>query len=103
MIIINVINNEPNNELICPTKMIGSPYGTVFQQYHYGQPTKDYYISCGQGEKSIVHIWFDEDERFKLSTDNAKSLGEFYKSVKVKEVNATIEINLTIGKQNGKT
>lgn len=97
MIIINVTNNQPSNALICPTEMIGSPYGTVFQQYHDGKPTKDYYVSCGQGEKSIIHIWFDEDERFRLSTDNAKSLGEFYKNVRVKEIDATIEVNLTAG------
>lgn len=98
MITINITNNKPDNELICPTEMIGLPYGTVFQQYHDGKPTKDYYISCGHGEKSIIHIWVDENDMFRLSTDNAKSLGEFYKNVKVKEIDAIVELNLTIGK-----
>lgn len=86
---------QADNDLIDPVEMIGFDYGTIFQQYHNGHPCKDYYISCGSAEKSVIHIWYnDEDAEYNLSTDNFKSLKTLVDTVKVKEIDATIEISL---------
>lgn len=98
MITIIVNEKEVDNDLIDPVEMIGSEYGTIFQQYFNGKPCKDYYISCGHAEKSVIHIWHhEEDEEYNLSTDDIKSLKELVNTVKVKEIDATIEINLITG------
>lgn len=95
MIKIKVGRDLPNEELIDPTDMINSPDGTIFQQYTNGKPTKDYYVSCGPAEKSVIHIWHDDDTRqHRLSTDDKKSLKELLDHVKVKVIDATLEINL---------
>lgn len=97
MIKIKVNNKEIDNDLMNPCEMIGTPHGTIFQQYHDGIMCEEYYVSCGGGENSVIHIWHsDEDNKYRLSTDNVKSLTELYNTVKVKEIDATIEINLTI-------
>mgnify|MGYP003526312992 CR=1 FL=1 len=95
MITIKVNDKKRSNDLIDPCDMIGSPHGTVFQQYLNEKAEECYYISCGHGEKSVVQLWFSiEEDEYCLSTDNAKSLAELYDTVKVREIDATIEINL---------
>lgn len=92
------IQNDTDNDLIDPTVMINSEYGTVFQQWFKGKKQPVYYISCGHCEKSVVSLWYnDEEKKHQLSTDDIKSLKELAKSVKVKQINATIEITLATG------
>lgn len=98
MITIKVNEKQVDSDLIDPVEMIGFDHGTIFQQYHNGYPCKDYYISCGHAEKSVIHIWYnEEDAEYNLSTDNIKSLKELVDAVRVKEIDATIEINLITG------
>ena len=80
-------------DLIDPCKMINTPYGTIFQQYVSDKPVNDFYISCGHAEPSVIHVWYDEeDKNYKLSTDTFKSLKGLASHVKVLEVDATIEL-----------
>jgi hypothetical protein len=97
VITIKVSDKEVDSDFIDPVEMIGFDYGTIFQQYHNGKPCKDYYISCGHAEKSVIHIWYNEEDEYNLSTDDIKSLKELVDAVRVKEINATIEIDLIIG------
>ena len=84
-------------ELIDPVEMIDNKfsYGTVFQQYSHGEPTKDFYINVGLNEKRVVQIWYnDENSEHRLSTDNKKDLRGFYPHIKVREIDAEIIIGL---------
>jgi hypothetical protein len=92
------IQNDTDDDLIDPVLMAKSNYGTVFRQYFKDIKQKDLYFSCGQDEDAIIHIWYDEENNeYRLSTDDIKSLKELVKSVKVKQIDATIEITLTAG------
>lgn len=94
---ITVKNISNNVKLIDPVRMLDNiwPAGTVFQQYVSGSPTKDYYITCGHHEDSVITIWYcDEDFRHKLSTDNIKSLSELLSHVKVQQIEAEINLEL---------
>lgn len=92
------IQNDTDNDLIDPTFMLNTEYGTVFQQYFKGKKQPIYYVSCGQNEKSVIQIWYCEvDEEHKLSTCDIKSLKEYTKEVKVQKINATIEMTLAFG------
>lgn len=92
------IQNDTDNDLIDPCQMIDTEYGTVFQQYFKNKAQNHYYISCGHCEKSVVSLWYnDEEKKHQLSTDDIESLKELVKSVKVKQIDATIEITLAVG------
>ena len=98
MIKIKVNDNTEDESLVDPITMVGTEHGTIFQQYHNGEPCKDYYISCGRSEQSVIHIWYNEENgEYNLSTDNFKSLKSLVDTVKVKEIDATIDINLITG------
>ncbi len=69
----------------------------IFQQYYNGIPQKIYYVNCGIHEKNLVTIWYSaEDNKYRLSTDNAKSLRDFYKDVTVIDVTEEINIDIKI-------
>lgn len=91
------IQNDTNDDLIDPTAMINSDYGTVFQQWFKGKKQLVYYISCGRNEENVIQLWYDIDEEYRLSTDDIKSLKQLAKEVKVQKINATIEITLVAG------
>lgn len=89
------IKERSTSKFLDPCDMLGTPYGTVFQQYFKGHPEDTYYVSCGNGEKSVLTIWFDdESELFKLSTDDRESLSELVDSVRVAIVDADVKIKL---------
>lgn len=92
------IQNDTDNDLIDPTVMINSEYGTVFQQWFKGKKQPVYYVSCGFAEENVIQIWYNpEEDKHMLSTDDLKSLKQLVKEVKVQKINATIETTLAIG------
>ena len=76
------------DELIEPLDMLLKKYSECcFQQYHNNIAQKTYYINAGYGEEALICIWYnDEDCSWRLSTDNLKSLKQFVKTVKVKQI-----------------
>lgn len=94
---ITVKNTKKDSALIDPIRMLDNiwPHGIVFQQYVSGNPTKNYYITCGHYEDAVINIWYcDEECKYKLSTDNVKSLTEFLSHVKVKQIEAEVNLEL---------
>jgi len=81
---------------ILPKIMLSNIYaGCIFQQYSHGFPQNSFYINCGMNETSVIHIWYDdEDKQYRLSTDNKKSLGELLPHVYVLEIDAEINLDL---------
>lgn len=82
-------------ELLKPSKMLDNlPYGTVFQQWFKGEPSDTFFLTCGPSEKRVITFWWDDENRkYKVGTDNKKSLREYVSSVKVFKINAEIKIN----------
>jgi hypothetical protein len=86
-------------ELLDPCEMLNNKFdhGAVFQQYFQGVPQRIYYICCGPYEDSVIHIWFsDEEDEYRLSTDNLQSLKELNSNVKVKQCDVDIKMKLLI-------
>lgn len=91
------VKHSKNDDLLSPIKMIGSEYDTVYQQYSNDKPQKDFYISCGYGETSVIHIWYDEESKiYRFSTDDSESLNELASHVKVKEIQAEVNLEIDI-------
>lgn len=97
MIEIKINKKDESINLIKPSEMINSKYGTVFQEFFKNKQGNSFFISCGIGEKSIIHIWYnDENKRYELSTDDKESLKQFVESYKVFEIDAIISIDMNI-------
>ena len=97
---IKVEHNKADLNLLDPCEMFSNRFdhGTVFQQYFHDVPQKTYYICCGSYEESVIHIWFsDEENTYKFSTDNLRSLKDLNYSVKVKQCDSVIKMKLLIG------
>lgn len=93
---ITVKNTSKDKPLINPHQMYNAGEGKIFQQYHNGKPTQDYYINAGLNEP-LIQIWWNQDSRsYCLSSSSLKDLYEFYDTVKVKEIDATLSIELKI-------
>jgi hypothetical protein len=83
--------------LISPVDMLNTPHGTVFQQFFDGKAQKNYYVSCGHAEESVINIWYsDESKKWALSTDDKKSLLGLTSPVMVKKIDAELEIELNV-------
>lgn len=96
MIDIQVIDDEVNNELLDPIHCWGSKHGEVFQQYFEDKPQKCFYIGCGKSE-NVINIWFEEEEGvYRLSSDDKNSLLGLVSSVKVKKIEADIDVTLLV-------
>jgi len=96
---IKVQQTKTDMELLDPREMLNNRFdhGTIFQEYFHSVPQKSYYICCGPHEESLIHIWFsDEEDEYKLSTDNLKSLKELNSDVKVKQCDVDIKMKLLI-------
>lgn len=96
MIKIKVIDKSKHKIRISPKLMLKNIYaGCIFQQYSHDFPQNNFYINCGLNEKSVIHIWYDdENEQYRLSTDNKKSLEELLPHVSVLEIDAEINLDL---------
>lgn len=91
--------DKPSEPLLKLRDMFDSPYGTIYQQYAAGKPTKDFWISCGPCEKALINFWFDDEVGFhKLSTNREKDLKMFASHVKVKRVDGDLKLKLKFEK-----
>jgi hypothetical protein len=91
--------DKPSEPLMKLSEMLDSPYGTVFQQYIEGNPSKEFWISCGHSEKSLVNFWWDEEGGcHKLSTDSKKTLRLLKESIQAKRVDADLKLKLKVKK-----
>jgi hypothetical protein len=97
MIKINIDQTTKTTELMEPEEMLNTPHGTVFQLMDSDEPCDTYFISCGFHEKRVVVLWYENEECcWKLSTDNKKGLRKYIPHIKVREVNATVTIDLEV-------
>lgn len=96
MIKIKVIDKSKHKIRMSPKLMLKNIYtGCIFQQYSNNIPQNNFYINCGMNEPSVIHIWYDdEDKQYRLSTDNKKSLGELLPHVSVIQIDAEINLDL---------
>lgn len=82
---------------IRPFEMLLHP-DRIFRQYSHKKPQEVYYIHCGIGESNLVVIWYDdEDEKFRMSTEDEKGLKRLLKHVTVVDVTDEIEIFVALG------
>jgi len=100
MVKIKITESDKNtNPLINPCKMFDAPHGTIFQQYIDGEPAKEFWISCGTNEKSLINLWFDDEAGcHKLSTDRKKALREYEYHCKVRLVDGDLKLKLKLEK-----
>jgi hypothetical protein len=76
------------------SEMLNYP-NDIFQEYVSGKPVEWYFINPGTREKNLIIIWYDdENNEYKLSTDNKKGLKEY--SSHVTAVKVTNKINISI-------
>jgi len=87
-------------DLIEPVEMLGTPHGTVFQQYAHDMPTKNFWISCGGAEEAMINIFYSDDppyvQEYRLSTDDIESLLDFLPHIKARQIEADVKIGLKI-------
>lgn len=91
------VKQEVKTMALChPIEMLDDkwPHGQVFQQYFTGIPQKDFYISCGGYEPSVVHVWLNDERLYRLSTDNRESLLGLNATVLVAPIEANVSITL---------
>lgn len=105
MIKIKLKNLESKPDLMSPLKVLDNKwdYGTIFRGYHRGKPTKDFFITCGRGENSVIHLWYNDDEvdiaanrGFKFSTSDLEDLSEYVDTHKVYKIDADIKMEVLI-------
>jgi len=76
------------------SEMLNYP-NDIFQEYVSGKPVEWYFINPGIAEENLIIIWYDdEDNEYKLSTDNKKGLKEYGSHVTA--VKVTNKINISI-------
>lgn len=94
MLNIKVINRVTNK--LNPVEMLDNKYANcVFQQYDNNIPQNDFYINCGINEKSVIHIWYnDESEQYRFSTDDEKSLLKLFEHITVVKIDAKISLKI---------
>ncbi|MFN9303462.1 MAG: hypothetical protein ACK6DA_11870 [Candidatus Kapaibacterium sp.] len=72
----------------------------VFQEYSKGKPQEWYFINPGINEKNLIVIWYDdEDNEYKLSTEDKKGLKEYNSFVTAVKVTDNIDISINIEKK----
>lgn len=97
MINIKVNEKVQTQRMYNPADMLLNtwPEGQIFQQYFNGVPQKDYYINCGLNEPSVIHLWYNEEEKhYCISTNDKKSLLGFNHTVIVSPIDAEVLITL---------
>jgi hypothetical protein len=98
MLEINIHGVQAPKVSMRPEDMLNTPHGTVFQLMDNESSSDTYFISCGLHEKRVVVLWFEEEEGcWRLSTENKKDLRGYLDHITVREINATVCIDLKHG------
>lgn len=99
MVSIKVKKPTKQYDLIKPTEMLNDKHdhGTVFRGHFQGKPCQSYYICCGPFERSVINIWYsDEDKKYCLSTSDMEDLETYVEDYKVFKIDAEIIMEIKL-------
>ena len=85
-----------NSPYIKPIECYGTDKGNIYQQYDTGSPCRTYLISPGHHERPISLWYNDETNAWEMSSDSKKDLKQFLPHIKYRQVDAELDIILTV-------
>lgn len=83
------------NVLISPCKMLDAncrEYGNMYQMMYRGMPQDIYFMTLGDGEKSVLRFEKNDEGEVVISTQNRTSLKEYISQYRVLLTNKKLSI-----------